>query len=48
MDRSQIETSWRSWRPKASICRHRKGFWLFWRRQCLSGGPRIPPELQHL
>ena len=46
---------WFNWRsalivvtPKTFIGWHRKGFQLFWRRQCQAGRPRIPPELQHL
>ena len=34
--------------PKTFIGWQRKGFQLFWRRQCQSGRPQIPSELQHL
>jgi putative transposase len=34
--------------PRTFIGWHRKGFQLFWRRQCQSGRPRIPLELRLL
>jgi putative transposase len=35
-------------RPRTFIGWHRGGFQLFWRRKCLSGRPRIPPDLRQL
>ena len=46
---------WFNWRsaltvvtPRTFIGWQRKGFQLFWRKQCQSGRPRIPPDLQGL
>src|SRR5438445_13161057 len=34
--------------PETFLCRHRQGFWLFWRWKSRSGRPPIPADLQTL